>query len=72
MKITFLQPTPDAVSSRAVTATDAAGPSDDHVYEKLQLKQSSTRIQVAALEGFVNERDNSGGFVQEYNVSICF
>ena len=58
------------MSSRAVTA-DAAGPSDDHVYEKLQLNQSSTLIQVAALEGFVNERDNSGGFVQEYNVSDC-
>ena len=64
------QPTPDAMSSRDVTMTDAAGSSDDHVYEKLQLKQSSTLIQVAALEGFVNERDDSG-FVQEYNVSVC-
>ena len=58
------------MSSRDVTMTDAAGSSDDHVYEKLQLKQSSTLIQVAALEGFVNERDDSG-FVQEYNVSVC-
>ena len=61
----------DAMSSRAVTATDAAGPSDHHVYEKLQLKQSSTLVQVVALEDFVNERDNSGGFVQEYTVSVC-
>ncbi|KAK2192153.1 hypothetical protein NP493_37g04020 [Ridgeia piscesae] len=53
-------------SSTLVTMTDAAGSSNDHVYEKLQLKQSSTLIQVVALEGFVNERDDSG-FVQEYN-----
>ena len=65
------QPTPDAMSSRAVTANYADGPSDDHVYEKLQLNQNSNRIQVAALEGFVNERDNSDGFVQEYDVSVC-
>lgn len=66
------QPALETSVSRNMTSPDAtqSEAADGHTYEKLQLEQSGTLIQVTALEAFIKDKDNnSGGFVQEYNVS---